>query len=398
MRPLLSATVHAMASSLSTCLGAGLLLATFAGNVQADTGDTPWSLNGAVRARFDYDPDRDIRKAGLDTVMLGVNYEGDAWSASARYRWYGHDYPFAYVDWGQVRFIEHAWVARKLDADSVLKVGLHKVPFGLQPLFSSTFYETLGNVVGLEDVNLVGATYQHQGEGWNVQAGVYARPAWAGYGTSNGSTYSIVVTPADPGVAGGRSVRERNVLALRLAHELPVDEGSGEVGVSLYQGALRDTVSGDAGQRSALAVHLQRRSGNWETRALLARQRIAVPGGGQWLSFGGYDGTFNVASHGTLSMLDLSYHVPGQWLGGWVHSVRPYASYSRFDKSAPGFHDSERFFIGSSVSVRSVYVALEWMHGKNDPYLGGSSYTQSLAAGGINHWKSQLYMNVGYYF
>ncbi|CAI3798008.1 hypothetical protein GLGCALEP_01973 [Pseudomonas sp. MM221] len=38
------------------------------------------------------------------------------------------------------------------------------------------------------------------------------------------------------------------------------------------------------------------------------------------------------------------------------------------------------------------------MHGKNDPYVGGSSYTQSLAAGGSDQWENQLNINIGYYF
>ena len=38
------------------------------------------------------------------------------------------------------------------------------------------------------------------------------------------------------------------------------------------------------------------------------------------------------------------------------------------------------------------------LFGKNDPYIGGSSYTQSLGAGGTDQWENQLYVNIGYYF
>jgi hypothetical protein len=48
--------------------------------------------------------------------------------------------------------------------------------------------------------------------------------------------------------------------------------------------------------------------------------------------------------------------------------------------------------------VKALYIAVEWLNGRNDPYIGGSSYTQSLAEGGTDHWENQLYANIGYYF
>ncbi|MNP80478.1 hypothetical protein D3C76_1785930 [compost metagenome] len=69
-----------------------------------------------------------------------------------------------------------------------------------------------------------------------------------------------------------------------------------------------------------------------------------------------------------------------------------------FDKDERDFADSQRFILGTSFSLKSIYVAVEWLHGKNDNYIGGSSYTQSLGAGGTNQWENQLYTNIGYYF
>lgn len=54
--------------------------------------------------------------------------------------------------------------------------------------------------------------------------------------------------------------------------------------------------------------------------------------------------------------------------------------------------------LGASFSFSKLWIATEWLHGKNDPYIGGSSYTQSLGAGGSDQWENQLYTNIGYYF
>ena len=51
-----------------------------------------------------------------------------------------------------------------------------------------------------------------------------------------------------------------------------------------------------------------------------------------------------------------------------------------------------------AFAMRQRKEHTEWLIGKNDPYIGGSSYTQSLGAGGSNQWENQLYMNIGYYF
>src|SRR5690606_31752282 len=112
------------------------------------------------------------------------------------------------------------------------------------------------------------------------------------------------------------------------------------------------------------------------------------PGSDEVVSFGGYDGTFNVASRGNLYVGDLSYSFPGTFVGGWVSGMKVYGNYSRFDKSASGFDASERFILGTSFSVRSFYIAVEWLNGRNDPYIGGSSYTDSLAQGGTDHWEN----------
>ncbi len=138
-------------------------------------------LGGAVRARWDYDPDRDIQKFNFDTVILSAKYNSDTWIGQVKYRFYGRAYPYQYTEnVGDVQFAEFAWIGYKFNPDQQVQVGLNQVPFGLQPYFGSTFYQTLGNVVGLEDLEELGAKYIQQSGDWNIQAGYYLRPALAG--------------------------------------------------------------------------------------------------------------------------------------------------------------------------------------------------------------------------
>lgn len=358
-------------------------------------------LGGAVRARWDYDPDRDIQTFNFDTAILSAKYSSDTWIGAAKYRFYGGAYPYRYTDKvGDVAFAENAWIGYRFNPEQQVQVGLNQIPFGLQPYFGSTFFETLGNVVGLEDIEQVGAKYIQQSADWNLQAGYYLRPAWQGKGTSNGRTYSSVVSSADSYVADGSHNRERNTLVLRVARAVQLGDWASEVGVSGLTSTLKNNDTGNDGRRNAMAVHYLGKNGPWGVQLQAARQQMSPrnPGTDELVTLGGYDGTFNVASRGNLYVADLSYDVDGKYLFDQVSGVKLYANYSAFDKSASAYKTSQRMILGSSFSLSKLWIATEWLFGKNDPYIGGSSYAQSLGAGGSNQWENQVYVNIGYYF
>lgn len=358
-------------------------------------------LGGAVRARWDYDPDRDIQTFNFDTAILSAKYSSDTWIGAAKYRFYGGAYPYRYTDKvGDVAFAESAWIGYRFNPEQQVQVGLNQIPFGLQPYFGSTFFETLGNVVGLEDIEQVGAKYIQQSADWNLQAGYYLRPAWQGKGTSNGRTYSSVVSSADSYVADGSHNRERNTLVLRVARAVQLGDWASEVGVSGLTSTLKNNDTGNDGRRNAMAVHYLGKNGPWGVQLQAARQQMSPrnPGTDELVTLGGYDGTFNVASRGNLYVADLSYDVDGKYLFDQVSGIKLYANYSAFDKSASAYKTSQRMILGSSFSLSKLWIATEWLFGKNDPYIGGSSYAQSLGAGGSNQWENQVYVNIGYYF
>lgn len=358
-------------------------------------------LGGAVRARWDCDPDRDIQTFNFDTAILSAKYSSETWIGAAKYRFYGGAYPYRYTDKvGDIAFAESAWIGYRFNPEQQVQVGLNQIPFGLQPYFGSTFFETLGNVVGLEDIEQVGAKYIQQSGDWNLQAGYYLRPAWQGKGTSNGRTYSSVVSSADSYVADGSDNRERDTLVLRVARAVQLGGWASEVGVSGLTSTLKNNDTHSDGRRNAMAVHYLGKNGPWGLQLQAARQQMSPrnPGTDELVTLGGYDGTFNVASRGNLYVADLSYDVGGKYLLDQISGVKLYANYSAFDKSASAYKTSQRMILGSSFSLSKLWIATEWLFGKNDPYIGGSSYAQSLGPGGSNQWENQVYVNIGYYF
>jgi hypothetical protein len=217
------------------------LLSAFTATAMAIQVTDNLDLGGAVRARWDYDPDRDIQKFNFDTAFLSAKYNSDTWIAAAKYRFYGRAYPYQYTNnVGDVSFAESAWVGYKFSESRQVQVGLNQVPFGLQPYFGSSFYETLGNANGLEDLNEIGAKYIQQVGDWNIQTGYYLRPAWQGKGTSKGDTYSTVVSEADSYVTDGSNNQERNTVALRIAKAMELGPWTSEVGISGLTSTLQN--------------------------------------------------------------------------------------------------------------------------------------------------------------
>ena len=357
-------------------------------------------IGGAVRARIDYDPDRDLEKLSFDTAFLTTSYNSDSWIGAAKYRFYGDAYPYDYTDKvGDISFAEYAWIGYKFDESRQVQIGLNKIPFGLQPYFGSTFFESLGNVIGLEDIQNVGAKYIQQHDDWNVQLGYYLHPADQGEGTSRGGrTYATSVATGDDYVTDGSDNHERDILVGRLARDIKLGAWQSEIGASLLTSSLENQDTHDSGRRNALAVHYLGKNGTWGVQLQATRQEMTPenPGSEDLVSFGSFDGTFNVAAKGELYVTDLSYELPGTF--GWFSGVKVYGNYSLFDKDESDFENSQRFILGTSFSLKDLWIAVEWLHGKHDPYIGGGCYTQSLGAGGSDRWENQLYTNIGYYF
>ena len=357
-------------------------------------------IGGAIRGRLDIDPDRDISRFDFDTLILRADYHSEKWIGSAQYRFYGNAYPFQYTDAiGDIAFFEHAWVGYRFSPAHQVQLGLTDIPFGLGRYFGNTFFETLGNVVGLEDTQDIGIKYLGQFDDWDLSAAYYPVTAQQGHGTSRGGrTYGTSVASADSYVAQGSDNEEQDILVGRVARRYSAGDWHGEVGVSLLSSNLHNNDTDRDGQRLATALHLKAQRGPLGFQAMAVRQRMTPknPGSDTLVSFGGFDATFNVAAKGNLYLADVSYELAERL--GWLSKVKVYANYSLFDKDQGQFSNSQRAILGSSFNLGRLFVALEWLHGRNDPYIGGSDFTQSLGSGGSDRWENQIYSNVGYYF
>ncbi|AYH43915.1 hypothetical protein [Azoarcus sp. DN11] len=381
---------------------AGLLIASAYAPAHADEGDGQLKIGGALRARYDYrDYGDKVSKLSFDTFRIDVNYDSSTFFGSAQYRFYGSAFPYDYTkDVGRINFPAWAWVGYKLNQDTRVVAGINQVPFGLLPYVSSTFYQSLVNVIGIEDVHDLGAKIQQKFGALDVQLGFYPQDGGNWAGTSRDSNrYSVNVVKADSYVTGGSNNKERNLFVGRVAYTFEHGaESSSEVGVSALRSTLHNDDTGGDGTRKAYALHYGGKFGALGILAELGRQDMSPRNpsatGNDTVTFGAYDGSFNVASKADFYSAEVNYALP--WTFGPVSNITPYLNYSVVAKDKSTFKDSQRVNLGAHFTAGPLFIYTELRWGKNDPYTG--DFVNGAAAGGEDKWKKAFYANIGYYF
>lgn len=382
---------------------AGAMAATASLPALAADADGQLKIGGALRARYDhsFDNAQNVSKLSFDTFRIDLNYDSPGLYGSAQYRFYGGAFPYDYTSQvGRINFPAFAWLGYKLGDGTRVVAGLNQLPFGLLPYASNTFYQTLINNIGLEDVHDLGVKLQHRSGPLDIQVGFYPMDGGSWAGTSRGGArYSVNVVRADAGLAGGSNNRERNLLVGRVGYALQdSDSARSELGISALRSSLDNLDTDGKGQRKAYAAHYAGKFGAFGVLAEAGRQSMSPRNpasvGNATVSFGAFDGSFNVASKGSFHSTELSYLLPGSL--GPVNSITPYLNYSVFTKDQAGFKDSRRFIAGAHFNAGPLFIYTEMRWGKNDPYTG--DYANGAGAGGDDVWKKVFYANIGYYF
>lgn len=379
-----STVMAALMASIST---AGPALAVELGN--------GFRLGGALRYNYVYknwDPRYDgTGRVDFDTARVDAGYDRDAWLASSQYRYY------RYRGGADTHFLHHAWVGYRFNDATQLHVGLNPIPFGITPFASHNYFFSMAYYVGLEDsYNLGGKLIHHSGP-WDLQLGFYARDGghWSGDSESSARyTFNIVEN-------GAVRNRERDTVIGRATYTFGKDtDRSSEFGVSLLSGRLPNATTGRDGNRHAGAVHYRGDYGPWGIMLQATRYVNSVenpPGQDRRVVImGAYDFPYAVAARANLYTANLSYHV-GEW--GALRDITVYADYSVVAKDAAGYRDSQQQVLGVSFApVDKVFVYVDYLRGRQHPYIG-PNFSTGLAEGGVDDsWHERVNVNVGVYF
>ncbi|RYE73162.1 MAG: hypothetical protein EOO81_01355 [Oxalobacteraceae bacterium] len=371
---------------------------------------SPLKVGGAIRFNYVHKSWQDEYKSGffgLDTARLDVNYDDGKLIGSAQYRY--NNFPKGQGGYWQ-HFLHHGWAGIRLADKSELHVGLNLNPFGLQPLASNNFYESIAFYAGLEDKYDLGVTYLSNPGPFEWRLAFYPRDGGSYGGGSNtaaaSNRYSYNIVPDDDaqGYGTGQRDRERDTLVGRMAWHVGPG-GNDEIGVSGLTGAI-DNGRGARTRRHAMAVHAQGDFGPVKVMLEALRYRYGTAHGpdqtyagldpNSFVMLGAFGYPFPVASKGDIYLVNVSRELPGSLgpLGGF----RVYNDYSVLRKRSGAWNNSVQNVTGISFSSGKWSFYADFMLGKHHPYLspdGGGLAATSAAHEGFTR---RINLQAGYYF
>lgn len=178
------------------------------GDPTLDSGQ--FKVSGAVRSRYlhkDYvvganegSQNDDWR---LTDIKLVLGYENPDWIAGLDARCYQYNRLCDAI------FLKKAWAGYKLSDQQRVTVGLQPVDFGFGEFWGSSYYETLLNTVGLEDIDNLGIKYKFADDKYNLTLGFYPSDGGNYKGTSKDSSrYSGNFVEADD-LSNGTNIEEK---------------------------------------------------------------------------------------------------------------------------------------------------------------------------------------------
>lgn len=378
--------------------------------VQVSAADLSWGdptldsgqfkVSGAVRSRYlhkDYvvganegSQNDDWR---LTDIKLVLGYENPDWIAGADARCYQYNRLCDAI------FLKKAWAGYKLSDQQRITVGLQPVDFGFGEFWGSSYYETLLNTVGLEDIDNLGIKYKFADDKYNLTLGFYPTDGGNYKGTSKDSSrYSGNFVEADD-LATGTNIKEKNMWIARASRKFELDKTrnfSTELGGSAWYSDLENKRTNIDGHRKSWNIFAQTQYQAWQWMFLAGKQDVTngddlLPNSS---TIGAFDYPYQVANKGKYLVNEINYTFAQPF--HQLTNIKSYISHSRFFKDEEGYKDSERLIAGVYFNYKAIGIQGEYIMSKNDPMVGGGA--NGLAQGSSNDWDKMFYLSIGYYF
>lgn len=320
----------------------------------------------------------------FDTWRINADGRSGAMSIHAEYRFYAG-----------YSFLKSGYIGYELSEHTKLQGGLMKVPFGLLPYASNSWFLSMAYYLGLEDDYDMGVKVMHQEDQWDIRAAFYKNAEQGFTGSSASSArYSYDI------IGDNQEVNQGN---LRIAY----NTGNWKLGVSGQYGQLYNQVTENMGWHHAGAVHATGTYGRWNIKTEVIHYEYAPTsdaGKENFVLMGAYDSPYQVAKQGQLYIAGLSYRLPVDW--GPLESLTFYNDFTFFDKQNQTYSNSQMNVGGIMAEIGNVYAYLDAASGQSHPWIG-PAWSEALSRGpGENataaepapEWATRFNLNVGYYF
>ncbi|QJR80072.1 hypothetical protein CA267_004405 [Alteromonas pelagimontana] len=348
--------------------------------------ELPFEIGGHVRLNYSY---RDWQEPALrdglefESLRLTVSGEYEKFSYKADYRWYEN------TDFNTVRYADLTYTH-----DEYVKVtaGITKVPFGLLPFASNSFWFSGNYYIGFEDDYDAGFVAEYERAGWSFQAGYFLNDEYNNAGKFGRYSFDI----ADDGEFRNQEDGQYNVRVNYTGTFIP--RSLTEVGASYQHGDVLNLDTLNDGDMSAYAVHVRHIQGpvKLELQYTDYEYNLAVPEGqtADRLALSAYEAPFLIASAGKTYLSNLVYTLPYKFKS--VSDIKCYSEYSRISPDIDAGRSSTQWVNGCSFGWSKLFVYVDSIQGKNMWFAGGSGI--GLDFEDFPETTHRLNISVGVYF
>ncbi len=387
----------------------GLEQAALTAKKKDDASEQGIRFGGAVRVQYnvrDWDDDNKDRSGdfGFDTFRLNLDGEINNILLSAEYRFYPQD------DWHAPH---HAWIGYNFTNELQGQLGIHQVPFGLQPFASHNFWFSGAYYVGLEDDYDLGVKFLYKPGPWDLALAFYKNEELGNAGDAG--RYSVdVIKNADGGFAGAQAAgnQESNQVNLRAAYNLDHgDFGNTELGLSGQWGQLYNNITKRNGDHWAAAAHLNGDYGRWNLQLMYATYEynpknpdFVIKNEGteneeviffddDIITMGAYSFSWGVPARADIGIGNLAYTLPVNW--GPVDSLTFYSDNTVIKPRKSRFNTIWQNVVGCMIAAGPFITYVDLISGENMIFMGGNMVGSE---GDTGRRNTRLNINFGYYF
>lgn len=371
----------------------------------ADSTDDPEldvSVGGALRFNVlfeDFDASNRAKGGEFTFDTFRVNADGTYGDVffSAEYRFYtGY------------RFLHSGYAGYSFSDDLDVYLGVHQVPFGVQPYFSNSWFFNLAYYAGFEDDYDAGVKVRYTPGNWDLTGAYYMNAEQTGFaGGTSFARYSFDVVPAGVDALGegvlqeARSTQEINQFNLKAAYT--IDHGAlgrTKLIASGQTGTLYDT-DRDVGNRHwAAGVDFDGQYGRFNLRLGVIDYDMTPPGPAgtptDFVVMAAYNAGYKVASEARFYSAGLAYTLPVDL--GPISEFRFYNDFSYHDKQRTDWSDGRSNITGVLTTAGPLFIYTDFLVTKNHPFsIPGPGFATALAEG-TDAWNVAFNVNFGIYF
>lgn len=356
---------------------------------------TAWSeikVGGAVRVQYNYKDwdDAQDEKVGdfdFDTIRLNLDGEIGEMILSAEYRFYPAD------DWNGVH---HAWIGYNFNEHWQGQIGVHQVPFGIQPFASHNFWFSGAYYVGLEDDYDMGAKALYHNGPWDFALAFYKNGELGS--PTNPDRYSVDVLRDDDTLQFNEETNQGNIrLAYTFTHS---NACSTEFGLSGEYGQLYNSETDDSGDHWAAAAHINGNYGPWniQLEGIQYEYDPENPEGvdDAIIRAGAYSYMWGIPAKATIGIANISYGLPVNI--GPISKLTFYSDNTVIEPDESDWDTTWQNVVGCMVTAGPVYVYIDVISGENMTFMGGSMVNNADGWQASNNRNTRLNINFGYYF